>query len=135
MIFVQTYHTDPHEIWYSIPEYAQNVLRKKKVRVFALDTVQIAKEVATDLSLQQRMQGIVLLGIFLKATPFRKRFKLTEAELLVGIEKSIRKYFGSKGEAVVEDNMKAVRRGYNEVFEISQEVMQSEPLITEIKAN
>lgn len=135
MIFLQTYHTDPHEIWYSIPEYARNILREKKARVFALDTVQIAKEVATDLSLQQRMQGIVLLGIFLKATPFRKRFKLTEAELLVGIEKSIRKYFGSRGETVIDDNMKAVRRGYNEVFEIPQEVMQSEPLITEIKAN
>lgn len=135
MIFVQTYHSDPHEIWRSIPEYARTILRQKKARIFALDTVKIAKEVATEPSLQQRMQGIVLLGIFLKATPFQKRFKLTEAELLVGIEKSIRKYFGSKGEGVVQDNLKAVRRGYDEVFEIPQEVMQSEPLITEIKAN
>ncbi|MFQ6116278.1 MAG: 2-oxoacid:acceptor oxidoreductase family protein, partial [bacterium] len=79
-VFLQTYRTNPTDIWKSIPEYARSFIRDKKVRVFALDTVKIAKEVATDPSLQQRMQGIVLLGIFLKVTPFRKEYQLTDAE-------------------------------------------------------
>ncbi|MFQ5601916.1 MAG: 2-oxoacid:acceptor oxidoreductase family protein [bacterium] len=137
MIFLQTFLTNPDEIWKSIPDYARQIIREKGIRVFALDTVKIAKEVATDLSLQQRMQGIVLLGIFLKITPFRKEFKLTDAELLKGIEKSIRKYFGSKGETVVQDNLQAVKKGYNEVFEIPREIIESEKqaLISEIAAN
>jgi pyruvate-ferredoxin/flavodoxin oxidoreductase len=52
---------------------------------------------------------------------------------MVGIEKSIRKYFGSKGETVVQDNLRAVKQGFNKVFEIPRDVIQSTPgLITEI---
>ena len=40
-----------------------------------------------------------------------------------GVEKSLRKYFGKRGERVVQDNLKAVRRGYHEVIEVPREVM------------
>ena len=127
MVFLQTDKTNHYEIWDSIPEYARDIIRDKNVRVLALDTVEIAKDVAHDLFLQQRMQGIVLLGIFLKATPFREEFKLTDEKLMAGIEKSIRKYFGRKGETVVQDNLKAVERGFSEVFEVPQDVIQANP--------
>ena len=39
------------------------------------------------------------------------------------VEKSLRKYFGKRGEQVVQDNLKAVHRGYYEVFEIPREAM------------
>ena len=64
------------------------------------------------------MQGIVLLGVFLKVTPFAKHNKMSKDMLLKGVEKSIRKYFGAKSEKVVEDNMKCVQRGYTEVIEV-----------------
>jgi pyruvate-ferredoxin/flavodoxin oxidoreductase len=38
-----------------------------------------------------------------------------------GVEKSLRKYFGKRGEQVVRDNLNAVKRGFNEVFEVKQE--------------
>lgn len=41
-----------------------------------------------------------------------------------GVEKSLRKYFGKRGEQVVQDNLNAVKRGFNEVFEIKQEVAE-----------
>jgi pyruvate-ferredoxin/flavodoxin oxidoreductase len=43
------------------------------------------------------------------------------------VEKAIRKYFGKRGERVVQDNLHAVRRGYNELMEISKEVMLANP--------
>jgi pyruvate-ferredoxin/flavodoxin oxidoreductase len=69
------------------------------------------------------MQGIVLLGIFLRVTPFQADSGISEDQLLKGVEKSLRKYFGKRGERVVQDNLKAVQRGYEEVIEIPREVM------------
>ncbi len=65
----------PAEIWAAVPAWARRSLIQKNARVFALDTVKIAKEVSSLADLQQRMQGIVLLGVFLRVTPFtcRKR--------------------------------------------------------------
>ena len=43
-----------------------------------------------------------------------------------GVEKALRKYFGKRGEQVVRDNMRAVERGYKEVFEIPQGIIFGE---------
>ena len=67
----------------------------------------IAREVSSRADLQQRMQGIVLLGIFLRMTPFQADLALSErADLFAGVEKSLRKYFGKRGERVVQDNLR-----------------------------
>jgi pyruvate-ferredoxin/flavodoxin oxidoreductase len=79
--------------------------------------------VATTADLIQRMQGIVLLGIFLRVTPFRESAGLSDEQIFAGVEKSLRKYFGKRGEQVVKDNLTAVKRGFSEVFEIPREVM------------
>ena len=128
MLFMQSHRTDPAEVWNDIPEWAQQRIRERHIRVLALDTVQIARDVATSADLQQRMQGIVFLGVFLHATPFLEQGGLTEAELFARIEKAVRKYFGRRGEQVVQDNLKAIRRGFTEVFEIPAEVIAREPV-------
>ena len=51
--------------------------------------------------------------------------QISEEQLLQGVEKSLRKYFGKRGERVVQDNLKAVHRGYTEVFEVPREIMLS----------
>src|SRR5579862_6786718 len=123
MVFVQSPKTDTTEIWAAVPGWARRSLIQKNARVFALDTVKIAKEVSSRADLLQRMQGIVLLGIFLRVTPFQSESGISEEQLLKGVEKSLRKYFGKRGEQVVQDNLKAVQRGYQEVIEIPREVM------------
>ncbi len=64
------------------------------------------------------MQGIVLLGIFLRVAPFVKEKKLREEVLFNSVEKSLRKFFGKRGEQVIQDNLRAAKRGYSEVFEV-----------------
>jgi pyruvate-ferredoxin/flavodoxin oxidoreductase len=125
MVFVQSQKTDPKEIWAAIPTWARKELADKNARLFALDTVAIAREVSSLADLQQRMQGIVLLGVFLRVTPFQSEHSISQEVLFQGVEKSLRKYFGKRGEQVVRDNLKAVSRGYSEVIEIPREVMQS----------
>ncbi|MDP6297003.1 MAG: 2-oxoacid:acceptor oxidoreductase family protein, partial [Candidatus Marinimicrobia bacterium] len=73
ILFVQTPKTSPEEIWTDIPQWARKTTRENQITVYALDTVKIAKEVSSRSDLIQRMQGIVLLGIFLKVTPFLER--------------------------------------------------------------
>ena len=82
---------------------------------------------ATRPDLVQRMQGIVLLGVFLRYTPFLKEAGVSDTELFKRIEKSLRKYFGGRGERVIQDNVECVRRGFGEVFEIPPEVKKTEP--------
>ena len=115
----------PAKVWASIPAWARKAMREKNTRLFALDTVQIAREVSSRADLQMRMQGIILLGIFLRVTPFQSDSGTSQEQLLAGVEKSLRKYFGKRGERVVQDNLKAVQRGYSEVFEIPREAMMS----------
>jgi pyruvate-ferredoxin/flavodoxin oxidoreductase len=125
MVFVQSPRTDPTEIWNSIPAWARKEMVDKNARLFALDTVKIAREVSSLADLQQRMQGIVLLGVFLRVTPFQHEHSISDEVLFKGIEKSLRKYFGKRGEQVVKDNLEAVSRGFREVIEIPSEVMHA----------
>lgn len=124
-IFLQHESRDPVRVWASIPEAAREVVRERQLRILVLDASRIAREVATRRELEQRMQGIVLLGVFLRVAPFVQARNVTEEELDGAVEKSIRKFFGKRGERVVQDNLEAIRRGYHEVFEIPPEVLQA----------
>ena len=74
--------------------------------------VKIAREMASEADLQMRMQGIVLLGAFLKLTPYAKESQMTDEQVYAGVEKALRKYFGKRGDRVVQDNLNCVKRGY-----------------------
>jgi len=106
------------KIWTSLPATARKTIRERGIRVFALDALRIARESASRADLQIRMQGIVLLGAFLRLTPFRERAGLHEDALFAALEKTLQKYFGKRGGRVVADNLVAARRGYNEVAEV-----------------
>lgn len=122
ILFIQSDEKDPGKVWSGFPVTAQKIIREKKIRVYYLDTVDIARQVSHSQDLQQRMQGIVLLGAFLKITPFKNQQKISEEALFQGIEKSLLKYFGRRGASVIQDNLNAVRKGYAEVQEIPQEI-------------
>jgi pyruvate-ferredoxin/flavodoxin oxidoreductase len=113
-------------VWANVPPKAKAQIREKNVRVMALDAAKIAREEAPSPDLEVRMQGIVLLGIFLKATPFAQEAGLSDEAVMAGIEKAIRKYFGKRGETVVQANLRAIRRGYNEVFDLPAECLASD---------
>jgi pyruvate-ferredoxin/flavodoxin oxidoreductase len=124
-VFIQSPKLDPQGVWDDIPAYGRKIIRTKKLRVFYLDTVKIAREIATDPDLQQRMQGVVLVGIFIKVTPFAARSGMDEDTVLGAVEKYIRKYFGKRGEHVVQENLACVKQGLKDVQQIPAEVINS----------
>ncbi|MCX8090731.1 MAG: 2-oxoacid:acceptor oxidoreductase family protein [Verrucomicrobiae bacterium] len=126
-IFIQSPETDPQKVWDHIPPYGQKIIRNKRLKVFYLDTVKIAREIATDPDLQQRMQGVVLVGIFIKVTPFAARAGMSDEQVLAAVEKYIRKYFGKRGEHVVQENLRCVREGLKNVKEIPWSIISAPP--------
>jgi pyruvate-ferredoxin/flavodoxin oxidoreductase len=122
-VFVQHQSRDPEQVWKSIPANAKQFIRDNRIRVLALDSVKVAQEVSSHPQLAQRMQGIVLLGVFLRVAPFVTERGLSDEEVYAAIEKSLRKFFGKRGEEVVMENMRAVKRGRSEVIEILPEIM------------
>jgi pyruvate-ferredoxin/flavodoxin oxidoreductase len=122
-IFMQSHYSNPVDVWQRIPAQHKNTIRDKRLRVYFIDMVQIAREVASEADLQMRMQGIVLLGGFLKLTPYAKSSNMSDDAVYAGVEKALRKYFGKRGERVVEDNLNCVKRGYKEMQEVPQDVI------------
>jgi pyruvate-ferredoxin/flavodoxin oxidoreductase len=102
----------------ALPPYARAELHRKAAKLLVLDTLAIARACASRPELVQRTQGIVLLGAFLKAAPFAKRAGLAADALWAGVEKSLRKDFGKRGDDVVRDNLRAAKRGYDEAVEV-----------------
>jgi pyruvate-ferredoxin/flavodoxin oxidoreductase len=90
-----------------------------------LDAVKVAREVSSHPQLAQRMQGIVLLGVFLRVAPFVAQRQLSDEQVYAAVENSLRKFFGKRGEKIVRENLQAVKRGRTEVFEIPREIIVS----------
>jgi pyruvate-ferredoxin/flavodoxin oxidoreductase len=117
-VFMQSPYTNPADVWQRIPARDKRTIREKDIHVYFIDMVQIAREVASEPDLQMRMQGIVLLGAFLKLTPYAKESDMNDDAVYAGVEKALRRYFGKRGEQVVQDNLNCVKRGYCEMQEI-----------------
>ncbi|MFT5165305.1 MAG: pyruvate-ferredoxin/flavodoxin oxidoreductase [Saprospiraceae bacterium] len=120
---IQSDKNSPDEVWADIPEPYQKVIINNDIHVFYIDGFRIAREEATDPELQLRMQGIAFQGAFFAASPLKKKAGLSEEKLLKAIEDQLQLKFGGKGQRVVDDNMRVVRRGFDEVHEITNKVL------------
>ena len=125
-LFINTAKATPEEVWASVPPKAKIEIRDKDIRVMAGDAAKIAREESPIPDLEVRMQGVVLLGVFLKATPFAKRAGISDEEVMIGVEKAVRKYFGKRGEEVVQANLRSINRGYNESFVLPDACLASD---------
>lgn len=128
IVFLNVAKTSPQEVWRDVPVWARRRLREKNARILALDTFKIADEVAHNPELRIRMMGVVLVGVFLKATPFAHRRRMSFELLMDGVEKAVRRYWASRGEQVVQDNLTCIRRGYEDVFEVPADVIHDATL-------
>ena len=111
-------------LWETLPMQTQKYIVDKKIRVFFLDAFKIAREESSNTDLQLRMQGNAFQGAFFRASDVKERAGLSEETLFTAIENQLESKFGKKGKRIVEDNLRVVRRGYEELSEIKPELMQ-----------
>ncbi|MFY0627451.1 MAG: 2-oxoacid:acceptor oxidoreductase family protein [Reichenbachiella sp.] len=123
---IQSDKGKPDAVWADIPKQYQKIITENDIHVYYIDGFKIAREEATDPELQLRMQGIAFQGSFFSVSPLKKNAGLSEAELLKAIEDQLQHKFGAKGQRVVDDNMRVVRRGFDEVYEIKNKTLSTE---------
>ncbi|MBT8429783.1 MAG: 2-oxoacid:acceptor oxidoreductase family protein, partial [Gammaproteobacteria bacterium] len=111
------------EVWKRIPVHAQRFIIEHKIHLYFVDGFRIAREEASSAELQFRMQGNAFQGAFFAASPLMERAGLDEEGLFEAIENQLREKFGVKGERVVQDNLRVVRRGFDELVEITDKVV------------
>ena len=115
---IQSEKKKPEDVWADIPKPYQKIIIDNDIHVFYIDGFKIAREEATDPELQLRMQGIAFQGAFFASSPVMEKSGLTDSKLLKAIEDQVQHKFGAKGQRVVDDNMRVVKRGFDEVYEI-----------------
>ena len=118
VLVMQSDATTPEEFWKTIPHRYRKQIADNDIRVFYLDAFRIARDEATDPELQLRMQGIAFQGAFFAASPLLEKHGLNEDKLLRAIRTQLQEKFGAKGARVVEDNMRVVQRGFEEIHEV-----------------
>ena len=120
---IQSEKKTADEVWADIPKHYQKVIIENDIHIYYVDGFKIAREEATDPELQLRMQGIAFQGAFFAASPLMEKSGLSDSSLLKAIEDQLQSKFGSKGQRVVDDNMRVVKRGFDEMFEIKNKIL------------
>ncbi len=123
-VFVQWPGDDPEALWHRVPPMIQRRLQGVGARMFYLDAARIAREEASRPDLETRMQGIVLLGVFLRCAPFREQLG-DDDSLFVRVEEALRHYFPRVSDQVIAENLRCVERGFHEVRELPQKLITS----------
>ena len=124
---IQSSLESPAEVWAQIPSRYQKYIVDHDIRIFYVDGFRIAREEASNPELQFRMQGNAFQGAFFAASPLMEKAGLDEEGLFQAIENQLRDKFGSKGERVVADNLRVVRRGFDEITEITDKPVGLNP--------
>ena len=93
----------------------------------------IAQDEASNPDLQYRMQGNAFQGAFFAASPLMQQANLDEAGLFEAIDKQLRHKFGNKGERIVQDNLRVVRRGFDEIHEIVDKTLDQAEAAPQLK--
>jgi pyruvate-ferredoxin/flavodoxin oxidoreductase len=118
VLFLQSPHQEGAKVMAELPPKTRELIAAKGLRVLYMDMVKAAKELAPSADLQQRMQGILLLGVFLKVAPYPARLGLSEGSMLAKLRTVLAKYFGKRGDAVVDANLAAVKLGMQGALEV-----------------
>jgi len=128
VVFVQTTLTDPEAIWMSLPARARVALVGRRIRLLALDTAGLARTHAPRPDLVLRMQGIALIGVFLRVAPFAARAGWDRDRLMAAVREGLTRFFGKRGDSVVEANLEVVQAAYDGVIDVTAAIGAAQAL-------
>lgn len=118
-VFVIQSDLPPEDFWQTLPAAARRTIIERNIRLHVLDAFSIAMSEASDAELRFRMQGAAFMGAFFRTSPLSEREGVGETALFDGIAKQLGKKFGHRGEHIVHDNLRVIRRGYDEIREVT----------------
>ncbi len=125
-LFIQTPMTDPAAIWSALPATARADIVGRGISVWALDTAALARRHAPRPELEVRMQGVALVGVFLRVAPFGPRAGLGRDELMTAVSDRLGRFYGKRGKATVEANLEVIRTAYDSVINVTDTVVSAQ---------
>lgn len=118
-VFVQSALTDPAAIWASVPEHARDEMSRRAIRLIALDTAEMARRRAPRPELVLRMQGVALVGVFLRVSPFAAAAGYGRDALLAEVRKRLGRFYGKRGTAVIDANLELIAEAYDSAIDVT----------------
>jgi pyruvate-ferredoxin/flavodoxin oxidoreductase len=118
-VFIQSALPSADAIWASIPARARAELLARHVRITALDTAGLARRHAPRPELEIRMQGVALVGAFLRIAPFAARAGLDREQLLEAVGEQLTRFFGKRGASVVAANLAVIAEAWDGLIDVT----------------
>ena len=73
------------------------------------------------------MQGVALVGVFLRVSPFAERAGLDRAELIEAVRGRLGRFFGKRGGKVVDANLAVVEAAYDGLIDVTAAISAAAP--------
>jgi pyruvate-ferredoxin/flavodoxin oxidoreductase len=121
-LFLQTALVSPDAIWASLPTAARAEILERRIAVWALDTAALARRHAPRPELEVRMQGVALVGVFLRVAPLAERFGMGRDALMAAVGDRLDRFFGKRGAATVRANHAVIAEAYDTVIDVTRSV-------------
>ncbi len=122
-LFLPSREVDPAAIWASIPSDARAEILARGIRVFALDTAALAREHAPRPDLVLRMQGVALVGVFLRIAPFAADAGMDRDTVLEAAGARLARFFGKRGASVLAANHAVIEAAYDGLIDVTAAVV------------
>jgi pyruvate-ferredoxin/flavodoxin oxidoreductase len=90
--------------------------------VWSLDTAGLARANAPRTDLEVRMRGVALAGVFLRVSPFASRAGLDRDALMAAVGERLGRFFGRRGQRVVEANLRVIGAAFDAVQNVTEAV-------------
>jgi len=65
------------------------------------------------------MQGVALVGVFLRVSPFAERAGLDREGLLAAVRERLGRFFGKRGGSVVDANLEVISEAYDDLIDVT----------------
>jgi pyruvate-ferredoxin/flavodoxin oxidoreductase len=118
-LFIQSPLGTAEAIWASIPAAARAELLARGIRVTALDTASLARRHAPRPEFEIRMQGVALVGVFLRVAPFAGRAGFDRERLLEAVGTQLGRFFGKRGASVVKANLDVIAEAWDGLIDVT----------------
>jgi pyruvate-ferredoxin/flavodoxin oxidoreductase len=125
-LFIIQSELSPKEFWNTLPRMTQQHIQDLDIQVYILDAFKIAAEEASNADLRYRMQGTAFMGAFFHAAPMVHEAGLEEVTFFDAMHKQLKKKFGHLGEGVVADNLRVIKRGYEQIVKLDPKSFENE---------
>jgi Pyruvate/2-oxoacid:ferredoxin oxidoreductase gamma subunit len=129
-VFLNSSLPTAEAVWASLPVAARTEVVARGIRVVALDTAELARRHAPRADLVVRMQGIALVGVFLRVAPFADRLGLDRDVMFETLRGVLGRYFGKRGGAVVDANLALIRDAWGSLLDVTAAVAVSSQAAT-----